>query len=586
MIRNERQAWSRSLQTIRLFFSSEVRWTAIGWFAALLTLLLALSGLNVANSYVGRDFMTSISEHNMGGFVRYAFIYAGVFAFSTVISSFYRFSEERLRLLWRGWLTRLLIDLYMSRDRFYRLKVHDEVDNPDERITEDVKSYTQTTLSFFLMALNNLVTSLAFLGVLWSITPKLVLVALVYAAVGSALTIFLGQTLVRLDNLQLQKEADLRYHLIQTRETAEAIAMMGAGKTVRDCLRARLRDVVVNNKTIIKVTRNLNFFVNGYNYLIQLIPLLIVAPMYIRGQVDFGVVTQSAMAFSAFLGAFSLIVTQFETLSTFAAVTNRLDTIAQAIEKSRNPEASAIQIVEDEERVAYEGLSLASLHDHNALVDDLSLEIPHGTNLLITGPDISAETALFLATGGFWEKGKGRIIRPSAQGIYFVPRAMLTVRCGLRAQLVGSSPPRLFRDEELFQALEKVGLGAMVTRLGGLDADVQSPSALTPGEQRLLLFARVLLTVPRFVFIDRMGGELTREQVANVYGLLKGASISYLTIGDNHTLLTYHDQVLEVQGEGRWRTMPARGPGAVDGLAASAPVADSTTTSTPSGAHE
>ena len=146
------------------------------------------------------------------------------------MAAFYRFSEERLRLLWRAWLTRLLIDLYMSRDRFYRLKARDEVNNPDERITEDVKSYTQTTLSFFLMSLNAVITSLAFLGVLWSITPWLVLVALIYAAVGSAMTVLLGRPLVRLDNLQLQKEADLRYHLIQTRETAEAIATMGAAQ--------------------------------------------------------------------------------------------------------------------------------------------------------------------------------------------------------------------------------------------------------------------------------------------------------------------------------------------------------------------
>ncbi|MGP0063999.1 MAG: ABC transporter ATP-binding protein/permease [Isosphaeraceae bacterium] len=568
MIQNERQVWSRSLQTIRMFFSSEVRWTAIGWFAALLTLLLSLSGLNVVNSYVGRDFMTSISQRNMGGFIRYAFVYAGVFAVSTVLSAYYRFSEERLRLLWRGWLTRLLIDLYMSRDRFYRLKIRDEVDNPDERITEDVKSYTQTTLSFFLMALNNLVTSLAFLGVLWSITPKLVLVALGYAAVGSTLTIWLGRTLVRLDNLQLQKEADLRYHLIQTRETAEAIATMDAGRTVRDCLRARLKDVVTNNKTIIKVTRNLNFFVNGYNYLIQLIPLLIVAPMYIRNEVDFGVVTQSAMAFSAFLGAFSLIVTQFETLSTFAAVTDRLDMIAQAIEKARTPATSAIQVIEEEGRVAYDGLTLRAMHDHRPLVEGLSLAIPQGTNLLITGPDLAAETALFLATAGFWENGKGRIVRPSSEGIAFVPRSMLTVRCGLRAQLIGTSPSRPFRDGELHEALEKVGLGATVRRLGGLDADVQSPGALSPGEQRLLIFARVLLAAPQFVFIDRMGGELNRAQIATIYGLLKQSSITYLTIGDRSTLLPYHDQELEVQGEGRWRTGPARDVNAVGGLTA------------------
>ena len=132
---------------------------------------LALSGLNVVNSYVGRDFMTAISDAGGRSSSPMPFVYVGVFAVSTIMAAFYRFSEERLRLLWRAWLTRLLIDLYMSRDRFYRLKARDEVDNPDERITEDVKSYTQTTLSFFLMSLNAVITSLAFLGVLWSITP-------------------------------------------------------------------------------------------------------------------------------------------------------------------------------------------------------------------------------------------------------------------------------------------------------------------------------------------------------------------------------------------------------------------------------
>ena len=294
MFENLNQAWSRSVQTIRLFFSSDARWEAISWFALLLTLLLTFSGLNVANSYVGRDFMTAISERDWNGFFKYAVIYLTVFAASTIVTTFSRFSEERLRLLWRSWLTRLLIDLYMSRDRFYRLKALEEVDNPDERITEDVKSYTQTTLSFFLMTLNAGITSLAFLGVLWSITPWLVMVALIYAAAGSAMTIILGRPLVRLDNLQLQKEADLRYHLIQTRETAEAIATMGAARTARECLRARLTAVVANNKRIINVTRNLGLFTNGYNYLTQLIPLVIVAPMYMQGQVDFGVVTQAA----------------------------------------------------------------------------------------------------------------------------------------------------------------------------------------------------------------------------------------------------------------------------------------------------
>ena len=369
----------------------------------------------------------------------------------------------------------------MSRDRFYRLKALEEVDNPDERITEDVKSYTQTTLSFFLMSLNAVITSLAFLGVLWSITPWLVLVAVIYAAAGSAMTIILGRPLVKLDNLQLQKEADLRYHLIQTRETAEAIATMGAGRTARDCLHSRLKAVVQNNKRIIAVTRNLGLFTNGYNYLTQLIPLVIVAPMYMQGYVEFGVVTQAAMAFATFLSGFSLIVTQFETLSSFVAVTTRLDTIAQALEQARSPATSPIQVSHDENRVGYENLSLWSRHERHPLINDLTLEIVHGSNLLITGPDTAAEEALFMATAEFWDQGKGRIIRPGRDGIYFVPTQPLTVRCTVRSQLTAGTPDRRFSDEEILAVLEKVGLAAAIHRLGGLDADVHTPHRPLPG---------------------------------------------------------------------------------------------------------
>ena len=112
---------------------------------------------------------------------------------------------------------------------------------------------------------------------------------------------------------------------------------MNAQKAMSDCLHERLDDVVANNSDIIAVTRNLGFFTNSYNYLTQLIPLLLVAPMYMRGEVEFGVVTQSAMAFAQVLGGFSLIISQFETISSFAAVTERLNMISDAIDGPRSP---------------------------------------------------------------------------------------------------------------------------------------------------------------------------------------------------------------------------------------------------------
>src|SRR5262249_34334044 len=160
----------------------------------------------------------------------------------------------------------------------------------------------------------------------------------------------------------------------------------------------------------------------------------------------------------------------------------------------------------------------------------------HGGNLLITGPETAAEEALFMATAGLWDQGKGQIVRPDPRGIDFVPTLPLTVRCTIRSQLTPDSSQRPFSDEEIVAVLHRLGLGPALLRVGGLDADVHSPSALSPVEQRLLVFARVLLAPPRFVVLDRIGAVLNREQIDNVYRLLREASISALSIGDSHKL--------------------------------------------------
>ena len=552
--------WRRLSRVLRLFFSSEVRWQAISWFVLLLVLLTAISGLNVVNSYVGRDFMTAISARKSKDYAVLAVLYACVFAGSTLVAVCYRFSEERLRLLWREWLTKTLMGRYLSDHTHYRLKTRAEVDNPDQRMTEDVKSYTQTMLSFFLMTLNATITSLAFLGVLWSITPWLVLVAMVYAALGTAATIVLGQRLVSLDNLQLQKEADLRYDLIQIRNASEGIAVMRVERAVESRLIDRLRALVENNKLIIAVTRNVGFVINGYNYLIQLIPFLIVAPLYIQGKVEFGVVTQSAMAFAQVLGAFSLIVTQFETLSSFAAVTERLNTIIDAIAQAQSSSSSAIEVIEDDGRVAFERLTLWTSRDHRALIRNLSLTLPDGCRLLISGPNAAGKTALFLAASGIWKDGVGRIIRPLRNSIVFVPHRPFTMTGTLREILLITMPSKSFSDDELIDVLRKVGLDTALRRLGGLHAEHDWATALSPPELQFLSIARLLLARPRYAFLDRVSEALGPEHVEHLYHLLDESSITYLSTGEEHDLLSYHDMVLELFDGGGWRVTRTRDP--------------------------
>jgi vitamin B12/bleomycin/antimicrobial peptide transport system ATP-binding/permease protein len=327
----------RFVRAVRTFAQSEVGWKAKLIFAALVLLLCAANALNVINSYVGRNFMTAIADRDMSGFVRQAFVYVGVFAALTLVAVIARFGEERLGLLWRDTMTRGILRRYFADGTYQRLNASGTIANPDQRISEDVRAFTVTTLSFALMALNSVFTIVAFSGVLWTISPLLFGVAVLYAAIGSLFTFVFGRPLIKLNYDQLDKEASFRSQLIDVRNNAEAImAARDEGSQMTQLL-SRLDDLVANFRTIASINRNVGFFTTGYNWMIQIIPALIIAPAFIERKIEFGVITQSAVAFTTLVAAFSLIVTQFQSLSSYAAVVARLSALVEAVGQSGDP---------------------------------------------------------------------------------------------------------------------------------------------------------------------------------------------------------------------------------------------------------
>jgi putative ATP-binding cassette transporter len=327
----------RFVRAVRIFAQSEAGWKAKLIFVALVLLLCASNALNVINSYVGRNFMTAIANRDMSGFVRQAFVYVGVFAALTLVAVIARFGEERLGLLWRDTMTRGILRRYFADGTYQRLNASGTIANPDQRISEDVRAFTVTTLSFALMALNSVFTIVAFSGVLWTISPLLFGVAVLYAAIGSLFTFVFGRPLIKLNYDQLDKEASFRSQLIDVRNNAEAImAARDEGSQMTQLL-SRLDDLVANFRTITSINRNVGFFTTGYNWMIQIIPALIIAPAFIERKVEFGVITQSAVAFTTLVAAFSLIVTQFQSLSSYAAVVARLSALVEAVGQSGDP---------------------------------------------------------------------------------------------------------------------------------------------------------------------------------------------------------------------------------------------------------
>lgn len=522
-------------------------------------LLLAINGLNVLNSYIGRDFMSAIEIKDIEGFYRYAIFYGLVFAAQTGTAVIFRFSEERLGLLWREWLTRRWVDAYLSNRMYYRLSGEGGLPNPDQRIAEDVRAFTVTTLSFVLMILNGTVTVLSFSGVLYSISPLLFVVAVVYAAIGTALTIVLGKPLVRLNYNQFDKEANFRSELIHVRDRAEALAILGREGPIRTRLIARIDDLVRNFRRIIAVNRNLSFFTTGYNYLIQIIPALFVAPMFIEGKVEFGVIGQSAMAFATLQGAFSLIVMQFQSISTYTAVIVRLGTLSEAVDRVRDRKAPGLEMVQKQDAVEYHDVTLRTSDDSGVLTSGLTVTIPVGCRVLIKGDAREAKHALFGATAGLYESWHGRIVRPLAKAMLFLPEQPFVPHGTLKEFLFGRDDPRV-SDETTAATFQALGIQNVISEVGGLDVERPWDELLSLGQQQLLAVARLLLCRPKFAFLDRVSTALESGELGKVLKLLAEHSITYVAIGGGDDEERWYDAVLELRQDASWEWRAARHP--------------------------
>lgn len=546
------ESWVHFVHAIRVFVTSEVggkaRWMLIG----LVVFLFAINGMNVVNSYVGRDFMTAIADRNKTEFIQQAGFYLGVFAGSTILSVTLRFMEERLALLWREFLTRRSVDHYLSEGAFYRLDASHRLANPDQRISEDTRSFTVTTLSFVLMILNSSFTIFAFAGVLWTISPTLFLVAVLYAAIGSGMTILLGRPLIRLNYDQLDKEANFRSGLIHVREHAEAILLSGSEPRLLHRLQARLDALVDNFRRIIGINRNLGFFTTWYNWLIQIIPALIIAPAFMAGKVEFGVVTQSAMAFSTLVAACSLIVTQFQSISSFAAVVSRLSDLVEAVDDTKQSPSASIEVREEDGRLGYEALSLRCENNGPILVDKLSLIVPPGGRVLIMAENTAAPLALFHAIAGLNVFGEGRVLRPGANAVQFLPERPYLAPGTLREALVPQGMDAQVSDELLLDMLAQWEITRILARTGGLHAEQDWESELSLGEQQLLVCIRIVLAAPRFVVLDRPGTAMGIERITSVLTRFSAASIGYLQLGRTPGPDELYDSILKIRADGTW----------------------------------
>jgi putative ATP-binding cassette transporter len=552
--RFDRTFWKRVWSLVRLYWLSKDRRRGV----KLLMFLAALGAVGLAlgayGTYLNRDVTDALLGKHLHGFYRVMLLALGVTITGVFTKVFEEYTGGLLYIEWREWLTHYFVGRGFANRAFYRMSLLGKVDNPDQRIADDIGTFIEWTEKLTITLVFAIAGVVTYFAILWSISSSLALFLIGYAIAGTYFSVVIGRRLIGLNYFQERYQADFRFGLVHVRDNIEPIFIYGGERYETDQLRNRFAAVVRNFKDLILWKRNLGLLTDSYGGFAILIPFLFLAASYMRGQLTFGHVAQAAAAFGSLHTALSIIVTNFVDITNYANVVVRLGEYleeAHAADKfDADGDHKMIEIA-DGPGVELDHVTVMTPDGGKTLISDLSLDASALEPLLVQGPSGTGKTSLMRALAGIWREGSGTVVRPPLADVMFLPQRPYMVLGSLRDQLIypkasGKS------DQQLYEMLRTVNLSNLPERFGGLDAEMHWADVLSPGEQQRLAFARLLLNGPRFAFLDEATSALDVANEQLMYRLMNRQAIPFLSSGHRPTLLKFHRNVLQLSPDREW----------------------------------
>ncbi len=543
------------------YWLSPQRAKGLALLAAVIGLSLGAVFLEVQFNTWNRDFYNALEKKDQPAFFEQLWRFTYLALIWIVVVVYRLYLQQMLQIEWRAWLNEHFLARWLRDRAYYRLQLVDRgVDNPDQRIADDLRLFVEMTLELGIGLLSAVVTLASFTTILWALSGDFTLfgvsvpgymfwVAVLYTGAATFITHKIGKPLIGLDFNQQRFEADYRYSLVRLRENSEGVALYKGEALELANFRGRFAHVIDNWWGIMKKRKQLNWFTSFYAQLAIIFPYIVVAPRYFSGAVGMGVIFQTASAFRNVQQSLSWFIDAYPLFAQWKATVDRLTSFTASLERARAEagEAAGERFEAPGESLGVEALELG-LPQGKTLLAPTDLEIRRGERVLITGPSGAGKSTLFRALAGIWPYWKGRVRVPQGARLLFLPQKPYLPIGSLRNAVSYPADPQQFSAAQVGDALRAVGLAQLA---GELDRSENWAQVLSGGEQQRLAFARALLNKPDWLFLDEATASLPEDAQDALYRLLAEQlpHATLVSIGHRASLKSHHGRELAWRGD-------------------------------------
>ena len=542
------------------YWQSEEKKKAFWLLTCIIVLTLGIVFMLVQLNTWNNSFYSALQNYDAEKISSELIHFSWLAAIYIILAVYSYYLQQTLILHWRRWLTTRFIDIWLQNKTYYNLQMFGkDTDNPDQRISEDVRQFVEMTLGFAIGILKSLCTfisfvfilyqlsgplSFSFMGKTWTIHGYMLWASLLYSVLGTYITHVVGRKLVKLNFIQQRYEADFRFSMIRLRESAESVAFYRGEAQEGKVFKNRFKLLLDNFWQLVNKQKQLVFLNSGYSQIAIIFPFVVAMNRYLAKEVSLGGLMQVASAFGRVQDSLSYFVDMYSSIAQWQAVVMRLTYFGRHMhEVSQQAEQFHVERFATSEAVGVEQMQV-NLPDDTVLLQNISFTLQPGRNVLIKGVSGSGKSTLLRALAGIWPFVIGKINLPKTEELMFIPQKPYIPLGSLREALLYPGKKAL-SDEELLYLLDLCQIGYLRDKL---DIVADWSHVLSVGEQQRLAFVRAHIQEPKWLFLDEATSALDEDTEAAMYALLaeRLQQTTLVSIGHRSTLNKYHELMLVI----------------------------------------